>query len=100
LVVERFFLSASSFLAGTSKNREREGGRNSSEDAGRDSVVAASGSISGCFRTLLASLVGIRGVVLGDEDKIITSAELVIVASGALLLPNGCVYDVSSLIFS
>jgi hypothetical protein len=49
---------------------------------------------------LLASLVGIRGVVLGDEDKIITSAELVIVASGALLLPNGCVYGVSSLIFS
>lgn len=80
-VAGRFFLDASSFLVGTSKNRERDGGRNSSDGDEVDGVVVAAGSVLDSLTVLLASLVGIHGEVLGDEDKIITSAELVIVAS-------------------
>lgn len=65
------------------KNREREGSWNSSEGDGSDGGVAAGGEIPNSVSGLYAAFVGVRCGGFGEEDRIMTSAELVMVASGA-----------------
>jgi hypothetical protein len=83
--VRRFVLCVLSFAFGVGKNREREGNGNSSEGEGRDVGVLGCGETS-TQSASTAVFVGVRGGWFGEEDRTITSAELVIVTSGGLKL--------------
>jgi len=84
--IRRFILDASSFNFGVGKNREREGNGNGSEGEGRDGGVPGRGDTSNILPRSTALFVRVRGGRFGEEDRTITSLELVIVTSGALKL--------------
>lgn len=80
----RFVLGVSSVTFGWGKNREREGNENSSEGEGRDGGVSIRGDMPNVLSKSTSVFVGVCGRRIGEEDRTITSAEFVIVASGAL----------------
>ncbi|KAJ5988781.1 hypothetical protein N7481_003991 [Penicillium waksmanii] len=82
-VARGFFLVAISAAFGVGKNRERDGGLNSSEGDGRHGGDAPRGDLSRSFSEFRSGLVGVREGGLGEEESTITSAELAIVASDA-----------------
>lgn len=83
-VARGFFLVAISVVFGVGKDRERDGGLNSSGGDGRDGGDAPRGEPSRSFSEFRSGLVGVREKGLGEEDSTITSAELAIVTSDAL----------------
>lgn len=78
-----FFFVTSLGTLGEGKNREREGSWNSSDGDGNDGGDAASGGIPITIAGSYVDLAGVRCGGFGEEDRMITSAELVMVASDA-----------------